>query len=206
MKVRGSGRFLKQMILETAGETVLDVGCGEGRFAEFSARNGRFTVAVDIDIERLKVVDGVPSVLADAARLPFHDDSFDTVLLFNIIEHTEDDVAVLKEASRIARRNILVSVPKEDTYPRHSSGLTYRGYIDPTHRRYYTEDRLTRTLEEAGFEDFRIVPYSRVRPALFYRRLGYPRWLLKILDRLLTLLARKTLYQTLFAEVRLSFL
>jgi len=200
--IRGSGRFVKREILRCAGRTVLDVGCGGGRFSRFAADAGRAVVALDVDPRRLAEIDGLPRVRADAARLPFADDSFETVFLINVVEHVEDDVAALREAARVAARNILVSVPKRDTYPSHRSGLVYRGYFDPTHLRYYTEEALKATLEKAGFGNFRIAHSSRVRPAFFYHRLGYPRLLLKVLDSLFWFFGRKSdrFYQTLFAE------
>jgi len=197
--------FLQKVILARSGKTILDVGCGEGRLSEFVQENGRFVVALDIDENKLKSFSGVPKVLSDANRLPFPDKSFETVFLFNVIEHTVDDIVTLREAARVATKNLLLSVPKVDTYHRHQSGLSYRHYIDPTHRRYYTEESLKETLKRAGFQRFEIAHFSRVRPLLFYDRIGYPRLLLKAFDFLLWAIGRKRLefYQTLFTEVLL---
>jgi len=208
MKIKGSGKFKKRKIYESAGDEVLDVGCSFGRYTSFASECGKFTVGVDNDYNRLMEAKerGVVVVAADAAHLPFADNSFDTVLLFDILEHTPDDVAVLKEASRIARSNILLSVPKLDTYLRHDAGLTYHSYIDPSHLRYYTEKSLSDTIKRAGFSDFRIEHFSKVRPALFYRRAGVPVFLLKVVDFVLQALRRDSphFYQTLFAEVKVN--
>ena len=208
VKIRGSGKFKKRKIYEFAGDEVLDVGCSFGRYASFASECGKFTVGVDNDHNRLMEAKerGVVVVAADAALLPFEDNSFDTVLLFDILEHTLDDVAVLREASRIARQNILLSVPKLDTYPRHDAGLTYHSYIDQSHLRYYTEESLSDTIRKAGFSDFRIEHFSKVRPVLFYRRAGVPVLLLKVVDSVLQALKKESphLYQTLFAEVKVN--
>lgn len=208
VKIKGPGRFKKRKMYECAGEEVLDVGCSFGRYTIFASECGKFAVGLDKECERLVEAKekGVIVVAADAAYLPFGNDSFDTVLLFDVLEHTPDDVAVLKEAARVARRNILLSVPKSDTYTRHDAGLTYHSYIDPSHLRYYTEESLSEAIRRAGFSDFRMEHFSKVRPALFYRRAGIPVFLLKIVDFVLQALKRESthFYQTLFAEVRVN--
>lgn len=202
------GRFKKRKIYEKTGREVLDVGCSYGRYALFAHECGRFVVGVDNDFRRLHKAreSGLAVAVADAASLPFVDNSFDTVVLFDILEHISDDVAVIKEAARVARTNMLISVPKSDTYPRYDSGLTYRSYTDPTHLRYYTEGSISRILLEAGLSRFSVEHFSKVRPLLFYRRIGIPVFVLKLFDYLIQMVGRndESFYQTLFVDVRLD--
>ncbi|MCX7703709.1 MAG: class I SAM-dependent methyltransferase [Planctomycetota bacterium] len=208
MKVKGSGGFKKQKILELSGQSILDVGCSFGKFSLFARDAGKEVVGVDKNIESLYEAHkaGISVIAGDAAALPFPNKSFDTVLLFDIIEHTKEEIAVLQEAKRVARKNILLSVPKSDEYSRHDAGVTYHSYFDPTHLRYYTQESLKKALKKSGFERFSIEYFSRVRPLLFYRRIGIPVFLLKVADIILWTVGKKTehFYQTLFAEIRLD--
>lgn len=56
---------------------------------------------------------GTRFVGGDATRLPFGDDSFDAVTLFDLLEHVPDDRAVAAEALRVLRPggHVLVSTP-----------------------------------------------------------------------------------------------
>jgi SAM-dependent methyltransferase len=51
-------------------------------------------------------------VQAAAEALPFKDNSFDTALMLEVLEHVEDVEAALKEALRVARR-VIISYPDE---------------------------------------------------------------------------------------------
>src|SRR5688572_1899957 len=98
-----------------AGERVLDLGCGYGAYSLALQSEGRQCVGCDINIEYLKAAAsaGLPVVAAQGS-LPFPDKSFDTVLLFEVIEHVPQIEALLGEAFRLARKNVLVTVPNAE--------------------------------------------------------------------------------------------
>ena len=85
---------------------ILDIGCGLGtyvrRFSDFSA-----TVhGMDVDLPRLAegARRGTANLLAGAGEsLPYRDDTFDVVVLNEVIEHVQDDAATLREAMRVLR-------------------------------------------------------------------------------------------------------
>lgn len=54
-----------------------------------------------------------PLVRGDAHRLPFRDESFDTVVLGDILEHVVDDYRVLAEALRVACQQVIATTPDE---------------------------------------------------------------------------------------------
>jgi 2-polyprenyl-6-hydroxyphenyl methylase/3-demethylubiquinone-9 3-methyltransferase len=82
---------------------LLDVGCGGGLLAPHVA--GYRHVGVDVSASALDIAaeHGVEPVQADAADLPFPDDSFDVVVAGEIFEHVEDLGAVVAEAARVLR-------------------------------------------------------------------------------------------------------
>ena len=208
-KARGAGKFKKQRTLELAGPTVLMVGCGKGKYLEFCHSSGRQAFGIDISAEYLAEASRRSSgktAVADASALPFPDHSFDTVTLWDVLEHVPDDCAALRESLRVARKNILFSVPAEDFHPDHSAGVTFRTYTDLSHRRYYDKQRLENLLSLCGKQYYTIERFDRVRPALLYKRVGIPRFLLSAVDKLLWLLSTKsdTFKRNFFVEVRLE--
>lgn len=96
---------------------VLDVGAGEGLFWD-GADAGRVT-AVDIRADALAVGRdraGLSPVVADAARLPFVDAAFDTVVAVEVLEHLADPAAAAAEIARVCRRRGVVTVPWEPLF------------------------------------------------------------------------------------------
>jgi ubiquinone/menaquinone biosynthesis C-methylase UbiE len=58
----------------------------------------------------------VSTLVCDAARIPVPDGSADTVSVIHLLEHVSPDhgSAVISEAVRVARRQVVVAVPVED--------------------------------------------------------------------------------------------
>jgi hypothetical protein len=209
VRARGSGKFKKTKLLELAGQTVAFIGCGSGKYLEFCIASGRKAVGVDISptcVAQAGAKTGGKAAVADALALPMPECSFDTVVLWDVLEHVQDDCTALKESIRVAKRNVLFSVPAEDSLPDYSSGVTYRTYTDPTHLRYYNRQQLESLLSLCGQEDCTIEMFDRARPALLYRRVGIPRPIISMLDKLLWLLSTKSdaFMRNFFVEIRLS--
>jgi SAM-dependent methyltransferase len=63
-------------------------------------------------------------VVADAADLPFKDDTFDFVISSHMLEHHWDPIKVIKEWCRVAKQYVFITVPRMD--------LTFDKDKDPT--------------------------------------------------------------------------
>ena len=107
-------------LLPEGVESVLDVGVGEGTWLALLAaeRCGTRFGALDLSRQRLLDLpvlqaDGTRPlrVLGDACAMPLRDGSFDTVTLLEVIEHIPDWRGVVREALRVARSRVIVTVP-----------------------------------------------------------------------------------------------
>jgi ubiquinone/menaquinone biosynthesis C-methylase UbiE len=92
-----------------SGGTLLDVGCGTGLLIEEMAPHGYEVAGVDaspgmLEIMRERVP--LPAVCADSTRLPFENDTFDTVLCVAVLHHVADHDAVattIREMTRVSK-------------------------------------------------------------------------------------------------------
>jgi 2-polyprenyl-3-methyl-5-hydroxy-6-metoxy-1,4-benzoquinol methylase len=94
---------------------LLDAGCGSGRELDDLALHGR-VAGVDlsetaVEAARARGHDDVR--LAAVERMPFDDASFDVVTCLDVVEHTPDDRATLRELRRVTRPGgvLVVTVP-----------------------------------------------------------------------------------------------
>lgn len=85
----------------------LDVGCGDGLIASLIQRH-----RPDIRIRGIEVFlrkDAfIPIDSFDGHTIPFADAAFDVVMLVDVLHHTTDPVALLREAVRVTRKTILI--------------------------------------------------------------------------------------------------
>jgi len=92
-------------LVPPAGRATLEVGCGEGRVARDLTARGHTVSGVDSSPTLLAAArDLQPDVdfrLADAADLPFADESFDLVVAYNSLMDIEDMPGAVREVGRV---------------------------------------------------------------------------------------------------------
>jgi SAM-dependent methyltransferase len=112
---------LDELWAVAAPESVLDVGCGEGVLTvEWAERlgDGR-VVGIDLDDPKLRAEwaersrPNVEFRVEEATSLSFGDDEFDLAAATEVLEHVPEPEATVAEMARVARRRLLVSVPRE---------------------------------------------------------------------------------------------
>ncbi|CAN5693798.1 hypothetical protein BH10ACT1_BH10ACT1_02630 [soil metagenome] len=142
----------------TAPTRILEVGVGEGEVtARLAARWPDATfIGVDLpDPELARNWDGkgFSPLFGDIGRLPFEDDAFDLVLAIEVLEHVPYPELALAEMHRVARRDVVVSVPREPIWsaanlargkylkelgntPGHINHWSKKGFADLVGRRF----------------------------------------------------------------------
>jgi SAM-dependent methyltransferase len=103
---------------------VLDVGCGSGAFLDLARQGGLDTYGLELNTAagekaRAKGHKVYDKLLHELPSCPLPD-GFDLITLFQVLEHVEGPVEVLKQAARLLRQGgfIAVAVPSEQGSPR----------------------------------------------------------------------------------------
>ena len=112
---------LAELFAQAAPESVLDVGCGEGVLTHQWAQQlgERRIVGIDLDDEKLKAEwttrqrPNLEYRTMLAENMPFAENEFDVACAIEVLEHVPDPAHTVAEMARVARRHLLVSVPRE---------------------------------------------------------------------------------------------
>jgi SAM-dependent methyltransferase len=145
--------------LSRPGLQVLDLGCRDGALTS-AYLDGNRVVGVDIDRAALAHADelGIETVWADLDQpLPFEDDSFDVVVVAEVLEHLRFPEQLLSEARRVLvpGGTLIGSVPNCYRLKSRLRFLLGRPpENDPTMLRMFRPTDLTDAL--AGFEQLEI--------------------------------------------------
>ena len=122
--------FLQGIVPAGGCRTLLDVGSGRGVFLFPLLRDFPELEVTSLDILPHRValhecireggVTNLHPLLEDICTWNAPDKSFDVVTMLEVMEHIPDTLAVVKNAIRLARNYIIVSVPsKPDDNPEH---------------------------------------------------------------------------------------
>jgi SAM-dependent methyltransferase len=140
------------------GQKLLDVGAAGGLTSAALHDIGYQVTALEIDavlVEQLAADPrnkGVRLVRADATAMPFSCDSFDRVVLLEVLEHIAQTEAVLAEIHRVLRPGGILCVAVPTGYTERLYGRLHPHYAEnATHVRIFAKAALSRQLQNSGF-------------------------------------------------------
>lgn len=141
-------------VLKYGGKKVIDVGCSTGSYVYRLNKEGYDAHGCDL-LEDNNWQGELRSKfkIADILNLPYDNDSFDTCLAFEVLEHMGEVDKAIKELHRVCKKNIIISVPNCEQPPVFKrSGLAFHPWIDPTHRQFFTAKTLKKKIEDHGLK------------------------------------------------------
>jgi 2-polyprenyl-3-methyl-5-hydroxy-6-metoxy-1,4-benzoquinol methylase len=157
----GFERSLDRLLAMADPESLLDVGCGEGvltlKWAD--ALGDRRVVGLDLADPKLEAEwrqrsrPNLGFVPGRAEQLPFQEDEFDLVAAIETLEHVPEAEPAVAEMCRVARRHLLVSVPREPLW--RALNLARGAYVGalgntPGHVNHWSKRGFARLLSSYG--------------------------------------------------------
>jgi ubiquinone/menaquinone biosynthesis C-methylase UbiE len=157
----GFERALDELIGLAAPESILDVGCGEGVLSGRWAERLAAATVVGLDLadpaleEQWRALErpNLSFVTGRAEQLPFAGGEFDLVAAIETLEHVREPDRALSEMARVARRHVLVSVPREPIW--RVLNVARGAYVSrlgdtPGHLHHWSRQGLVRLLASHG--------------------------------------------------------
>ncbi|MGF1639873.1 MAG: class I SAM-dependent methyltransferase [Rhodospirillales bacterium] len=113
-----TNREVLEEILDPAGKTVIDIGCGDGSLVRLLTRLGARVVGIEASPKQLSLARAAESVgderylQGHAQELPADNRSVDIVIFLNSLHHVnvDDQIPALKEAARVLRHGGMLYV------------------------------------------------------------------------------------------------
>ncbi|MFN3420211.1 MAG: class I SAM-dependent methyltransferase [Armatimonadota bacterium] len=133
------------------------------------------SVGLDISADacqRAKEIWSVTTICSDSLPLPFKSQTFHLVVLCHTLEHLFSPKQVLKEVNRVLKDGgwVALEVPNANSLGRKVFGEGWGSWELPRHLHHFTPETLKRVLEQAGFQNVKVVS-ARHKPFLLAKRL-----------------------------------
>ncbi len=185
LRYKLSKSFMKKNLIK-----LLDFGCGNGANTILFKEDFQQIIGVEVEKDRLKEASdyvnshGITNIsykIYDGYNLPFKEKTFDYVISYEVLEHTEDDNQAIKEIKRVLKKNglFILTVPNKGyLMETHGFNFPFKDIImwhrvpflswlpDSIHSKYarariYSKDKILRKLKD---QDFTILHQSYIMP------------------------------------------
>lgn len=135
-------RAMRKFAKTTQGNSkIIDVGCGIKPYRHlFSTKE-----YVGIDIQGGGHTDEAKTVDAfyDGLHIPFPDNSFDTAICTQVLEHATDPEILVREILRVLRPNSQIFISMPFIYPEHEKPYDFRRFTQFEHKRILEKNGFT---------------------------------------------------------------
>ena len=147
------------LVAQTNPRTVLDAGCGEGFVSKYLAdRDPSLEIlGVDVSPDAIRYAqenfgDAAGFQAGSILSLPFKDNSFDTVVCSEVLEHISELELAVTELKRVARTYVVISVPNEPYFKWiNDFARAIRFSQDPGHVNFWTHSEFRAFIESRFF-------------------------------------------------------
>ncbi len=149
--------LMRHQLADTNDLQILEIGCGAGGMlgplSEFGTVTGLDIAHDYMEFCKSRGFDRV--ITGSGYALPFADNSFDMIALFDTIEHIPDDQKVLEEVSRVLKPGgrVFISVPAYQLLYSQNDRVAH-------HERRYTKTQLETLLKKVNLKPTKMTYFN----------------------------------------------
>jgi SAM-dependent methyltransferase len=147
--------------LESAPHSVLDYGCGSGRFLRYADQLGMEVLGVDLSSNAVESAEsvGIRCIQGTYADLSAVDRQFDVVRLNHVLEHVDDPVEALRALRPLVARDgrLVIAVPNTESPVAQLYGRDWHNLDAPRHVWDFNPASLRRAFDAAGYSVERVL-------------------------------------------------
>lgn len=183
---------------------ILDLGCGDGRFALFTFGRTKIEVGLDKDSKEAtkakKTGTYKKAVVGDAANIPLANESFASVIANSVLEHVKNLDKALTEVARILQKSglFVLTVPtplvsRYQFWAKFIPGYTWFKKRLWRHINYFGKGQWQKKLKKAGFK-LVSVRKTNSKSALSWADVFFPLWMIGPIKQVLPFLERRKVF------------
>lgn len=152
--------FLYPILSKYLDGNCIDIGCGLGDFLNYRKNTVGFDVNVS-NVEFCRSI-GLNAKKMELDKLDLPDDSIDSIIFDNVLEHIKEPTSIILEIYRVLKDNgnLVVGVPGVNGFNK-----------APDHEIYYTPENLDATFNRFGFKLIKMI-YTPFKFFLFDKYLS----------------------------------
>jgi len=134
--------------------SILDVGCGDGTIDALILEKRSDISVQGVDV-LLRPTRRIHVELFDGIKLPSSDKSYDVVMLIDVLHHTDDPLILLREATRVARKFVVIKDHTRDGWQAYAR-LRFMDWVGNAHHKvvlpynYWSEQQWRTALPTIG--------------------------------------------------------
>jgi len=152
----------------------LDIGCGNGRFLLDCRNIGWDVYGIEIDKEAEEIAEknGI-KIFQDLKKADFRDNFFDTITVWDSLEHMPNPMETLKEIKRILKKegSLVIEIPNIDSSAYTLFKDKWYGLDCPRHLHSFSLNTIKKYCDKIGFKIEKIKYNSR--PSQFLTSIQY---------------------------------
>lgn len=144
---------------EVAGKTIIDIGCGSGRFMKaLQEKKPKLILGVDFAPQMIHLAQKILNentpdspckfVIGDFSQMHFKR-PFDIALAIGLFDYISESLPILKKIHQVTTEKLIATFPRKRTLRARIRKLRLKLYSCPVN--FFTVDQVERLIEKAGF-------------------------------------------------------
>lgn len=123
---------------------ILDMGCGFKPFSRLFAKNNNY-IGTDMSLN------SYADAIADNHNLPFSDNTFDSIIASETLEHASDEYQLIREIRRVAKNDGVVFLSLPFVFPEHGAPFDFQRLTKYKLQLLFKDDEIISLLESNNF-------------------------------------------------------